>query len=152
MSEFSNLPIVARMMDLGFRLRINPWDEEKRVIVVGWDIPKFEGQELPPQCPPCGFYYAKNEKSSIEAVMELTARKSFWFYHTPYFVKLAKFCFWKAVYFYFPHHLTKYERSSYYTWNWLLDAKHEVECKERLKFWTRGRCPHSVCLAPIDQL
>lgn len=135
--------LVERMNRLGFRLRMHYWNpEDKKVIVVGFDVPKFDDAgDLPPMQPPCGFWCCTNE--NIEGCLRTVVRKSRRFARTPYPWMALKVAWWKCLYFFLP----KYSGIRDAVWQKMYLAELHLADLERLKFWRSSRC--QICLAPI---
>lgn len=143
--------IVKSMKNRGFRLRLHPWDESKRdIMVVGFDVPKFVDSELPPQQPPAGFFFCRNDPDSILKTVTYSARKSRSFSLRPYFVQAVVVAFWNTVYYYFPHDLTKNRMSSSWIYNWMKNEERHLEDLSRIKFWKdSNRVGNNACLDPL---
>lgn len=58
------MSVVDKVISLGFRLRRHPWDESKKIIVVGFDVPDGSCPDKPQQ-PPTRWIICANDPVSI---------------------------------------------------------------------------------------
>lgn len=128
------------MKKWGFRLRLHPWDAEGKVMVVGFDVPKFVDSELPPQQPPTWWARCENSHDEIFKAVEAKARQSRFFALTPYWFAMLRLTFWKCLYFY------DLWREAYGP---MLEAQMKVENLERIRFWTQVAFSSPRSLAPL---
>lgn len=119
-----------KVQALGFRLRMNPWDESEKIMVVGFDVPDRSAHNEPQQ-PPMNFIFCLNDRDSIAYAVNNRAHATLLWYRTT-FLPIQKcklrFCDWIRKWLW-----AHTDRDwTYFWWRLACRYKLDVENLERL--------------------
>lgn len=125
------MSIQDKVQSLGFRLRMHPWDEYEKVMIIGFDVPDRSSPDNPQQ-PPKGFSACPNKPDWIAFTVEDRAHETLLWSRTK-FLFISKlqlnFCQWMHQRAW---RIRGYSWPSRFWWSKVCDYKLDVDNLTRL--------------------